>query len=219
MMSHVMSQKTSLFLSGFYTLMAATLLSSCGSLPKLPTVPLNVPFIGDSSATAANDPFLPYDIRQKLVAGHTLDVDIYLGQRSPDRIFSGKVLIDAEGNGSFGKVGKTRLAGLDATQAVRAISSLFNVKRGDKILNVQLKNIEDLPLLTVNGSVKQPAVVRWFDSANPDNILPYVGGRTGGGSAVYITREGRRHFYPTLQAAVSSGTLSAGDIVTYTSDL
>lgn len=214
-----MFRTTPLLLSALSAIGIAALLSSCGTLKKLPSVSINVPFIGDDSASPGNDPFIPYDIRQKLTPGHTLDVDIYTGQRSPDRIFSGNVLIDPEGNGDFGKIGKTRLAGLDATQAVRAISSLFNAQRGDKILNVQLKNIEDLPLLTINGSVKQPAVVRWFDTASPINILPYVGGRIGDGSAVYITREGRRRFYPNLQAAASSGTLMAGDIVTYTSDL
>lgn len=209
------------FLRTFAILGIAPLLTQCGITKHVPKPNIDLPFglLDKSDAPIPNDPFVPYDLRDKLKPGHTLELSIYRGTRSPDRVFNGKVLINEEGIADFGKLGTVRLAGLEAPTALRAISSMVNTKLGDRVITIHLFNIEDLPVITVNGAVKNPGVVRWFGSANTSNILGQVNGRTGNGRAVYISRDGQRYFHTSQQAADAISSLKAGDIVTYTEDL
>jgi protein involved in polysaccharide export with SLBB domain len=199
-------------------------LSSCSGikLPKLtmPKMPdIKVPFVSDDGTAPKNDPLISYSLRQPLATGHTLDITAYAGQRSPAKIFSGAVMVDEDGKADFGRFGKVKLAGLNATQAVVAMEGAFRRKRGESLISVHLKRIEDTPLLQVSGAVAHSGVIQFFDGATPVNVLPYAGGRDpkATGRAVYVTRDGVRKFHADFASA--DVELQRGDIVTYSDEL
>lgn len=198
-------------------------LSGCISLDKLPKMPdlpkVKIPFVSKEPSVSANDFVVPYTPKQQLAHGHTLDIEVYAGQRSPSKVYTGEVMVGEDGKADLGKFGKVKLAGLTASQAVRELEAAFRRKRGESIITVQLKGIEGLPLLAVHGAVKQEAVIQYYDGASPANILPYVGGHTGSAQAraVYVTRRGVRAFHADyLNADVA---LDPGDVVTYSDAL
>lgn len=187
------------------------------SLPEMPDI--NVPFVGDDGTAPKNDPLVPYALRQPLAAGHTLDITAYAGQRSPEKIFSGAVMVDDEGAVDLGRYGRVKLAGLNASQAVVAMEGVFRKRRNESLISVHLKHIEEMPLLQISGAVKHPGVIQFFDGADPVNILPHAGGRDARatGRAVYVTREGVRKFHADF--ASSGVVLGRGDIVTFSDEL
>jgi protein involved in polysaccharide export with SLBB domain len=190
------------------------------SMPSLPKMPdIDVPFVGDDSTAPKDDPSVPYSLRQPLAPGHTLELTAYAGQRSPAKIFSGTVMVDEDGKADFGRFGKVKLAGLNATQAVVQIEGVMRRKRGESLIVVHLKRIEDIPLLAIEGAVARPGVIQFYDEATPVNVLPYAGGRDARttGRALYVTREGVRQFYTNY--ATADVELQRGDIVTYSDEL
>lgn len=200
----------------------ALALSSCVSWDKLPKIPLpklpemHVPFV---SKAAPEDPLLPFTLRQSLGYGHTLLFTAYAGQISPNKLFNDSVMVDKSGEIDLGKYGKVRIGGLSAYEAVLAIQGAFNKKRGESIINVQLVQIEDVPLLTVRGAVSQPGIYPYFEGATVTNILPYAGGRDPKttGHTVYVTHKGVRAYHPSGDTA--SIPLESGDIITLSDGL
>ena len=134
-------------------------------------------------------------------------------------MFSGAIMVDGEGKVDLGGYGKLKLAGMDATQAVLVLEAAFRKKRGESMINVQLENIEGRPLLQVQGAVKHPGVIQFFDDSDPRNILSYVGGHDARlqGRALHVTRKGVRKFYADYQTA--DIRFEEGDIVTYSDEL
>jgi protein involved in polysaccharide export with SLBB domain len=203
----------------------AVLLSGCISLDKLPKMSMpelpkvKVPFVGNDATAPANDPQIPWSLKQPLAHGHTLDLAVYAGQRSPAKIFAGAVMVDEHGKVDLGKFGTFRVAGKTASQAVREMEAAFRRKRGESLITVQLISIEGTPLLTVHGAVKHEGVIQYFGGANPANILQYVGGRDerAAGRAVYVTRRGVRAFHSdSMNPDIS---LEEGDVVTFSDAL
>ena len=194
------------------SLICTALLSSCGLVRNV-----KIPFIssGDKTTTT-NDPLLPFDVRKPLVQGHTLEVSVYKGLRSPSRIYHGYAVIDAQGFVHLGSIGDVRVKNMTATQALRAIESAVRHQRPGAIISVHLDRVENTPLITVTGAVRNPGVIQFFDHATPSAVLPYVGGRTGrAGSAIYITHRGERTYHGSGTDAV----LEPGDIVEFSADL
>lgn len=187
------------------------------SLPKMPDI--NVPFVGDDGTAPKDDPLVPYTLRQPLGPGHTLEITAYAGQRSPAKIFSGSIMVDADGKADLGHFGKVKIGGLSVTQALIELEGAFRKKRGESLISVHLKRIEETPLLQVAGAVAHPGVVQFFDDCNPVNILPYAGGRDAraAGRAVYVTHDGVRKFHRDY--AYADIELERGDIVTYSDEL
>jgi hypothetical protein len=99
------------------------------------------------------------------------------------------------------------------------MEGVFRRKRGESIISVHLKRIEDTPLLQVSGAVARSGVIQFFDGANPVNVLPYAGGHDpkATGRAVYVTRDGVRQFHADFASA--DVELQRGDIVTYSDEL
>ena len=199
-------------------------LSACSwiNMPKvtMPSMPnIKIPFVGDDRTAPSDDPMVPWSLRQPLSGGHTLQISAYAGQRSPAKIFSGAIMVDGEGKVDLGGYGKLKLAGMDATQAVLVLEAAFRKKRGESMINVQLENIEGRPLLQVQGAVKHPGVIQFFDDSDPRNILSYVGGHDARlqGRALHVTRKGVRKFYADYQTA--DIRFEEGDIVTYSDEL
>jgi protein involved in polysaccharide export with SLBB domain len=203
----------------------AFLLSGCISLDKLPKVSMpelpkvKVPFVGNDATAPANDPQIPWSLKETLAHGHTLDLAVYAGQRSPAKIFAGAVMVDEHGKVDLGKFGAFRVGGKTASQAVREMEAAFRKKRGESLITVQLISIEGTPLLTVHGAVKHEGVIQYFGGANPANILQYVGGRDGdpASRAVYVTRRGVRAFHSDYMNPDIS--LEEGDVVTFSDAL
>ncbi|MFZ4763939.1 MAG: hypothetical protein ACOYMN_03210, partial [Roseimicrobium sp.] len=110
--------------------------------------------------------------------------------------------------------------GLSASNAVLALEATFRKQRGESIINVHVNRIEETPLLAVNGAVRHPGVIQFFDGSNPVNILPYVGGHDPRpqGRAVYVTRSGVRKYFTDF-AFADVVELREGDIVYYSEDL
>jgi protein involved in polysaccharide export with SLBB domain len=186
-------------------------------MPELPK--MKVPFVGNDATAPVNDPQIPWSLKQPLAQGHTLDLAVYAGQRSPAKIFAGTVMVDEHGKVDLGKFGAFRVGGKTASQAVREMEAAFRKKRGESLITVQLISIEGTPLLTVHGAVKSEGVIQYFGGANPANILQYVGGRDvdSTGRAVYVTRRGVRAFHSDYMNPDLS--LEEGDVVTYSDAL
>lgn len=203
----------------------AFLLSGCISLDKLPKVSMpelpkvKVPFVGNDATAPADDPQISWSLKQPLAQGHTLDLAVYAGQRSPSKIFAGAVMVDSHGKVDLGKYGTFRLAGKTASQAVRELEAAFRRKRGESLITVHLISIEGTPLLTMHGAVKHEGVIQYFGGANPANVLQYVGGRDerATGRAVYVTRNGVRALHTDYHNQDIS--LEAGDVLTYSDAL
>ncbi len=189
---------------------ALAVIPSCDWMPKV-----KVPFVGDRPP-AENDPKLSYDGRRPLGYGDTLKVAVYRNFLSPSRSFEGPVMVNRNGMIHFDKVGDVRVGGRSAYQAVKAIEAAFSREFGDKTISVQLYSVEDLKLVTLQGAVRSPGVIRWYDGITADMALSYAGGRTSRGeaSAIHVTREGVRRFH-----AQSGGvSLEAGDTVDFSRD-
>jgi protein involved in polysaccharide export with SLBB domain len=188
-------------------------------MPDMKMPDIKVPFVGDDGTAPANDPIIPYSLRQPLAPGHTLEISAYAGQRSPSKIFAGSVMVDEDGKVDLGKYGKVKLSGKTATQAVVEMEGAFRRKRGESLISVHLKRIEDTPLMQVAGAVGHSGVIQFYDGATPSSILQYAGGRDprATGRAVYVTREGVRKFHADYASA--DVELQQGDIVTYSHEL
>lgn len=203
----------------------ALVLSSCGTLDKLPKVSMpelpkvKVPFVGNDGTAPSDDPTIPYSVRQPLAYGHTLDLAVYAGQRSPAKVFVGAVMVDKEGKVDLGNYGKVRVAGLSASLAVTELEGAFRRKRGESLITVHLMSVEGTPMLSVRGAVKHPGAILYFGGATPASVLPYVGGHDNrtAGRAVYVTRRGVRAFHSDFSNA--DITLEEGDVVTFSDAL
>ncbi len=200
-------------------------LSACGTMDKLPKISMpelpkvKVPFVGNDSTAPADDPVVAYALKQPLSHGHTLDLAVYAGQRSPSKVFVGLVMVGEDGKVDLGKYGQVKVGGLNASQAERQLEAAFRKKRGESLITVHLKSIEGLPVLAVRGAVKQPSVIQYFGGATPASVLPYAGGQEPGvtGRAVYVTRNGVRAFHADF--ANPDISLEPGDVVTFSEAL
>lgn len=205
----------------------ALALSACGtleklpkvSMPKLPDMKVKVPFVGTDSTAPSDDPSLPFQLNQPLSAGHTLEIAAYAGQISPSKMFVGRVMVDENGLVDLGKYGTVKLGGLRLHEAVLPLESAFRRHRGQSLINVQIIRVEDTPLLSLRGAVKQPGIIQFVEGATPASMLRYAGGRIGDPSAtaVYVTRNGQRAFH--VNYLNQEIPLEPGDIVTFSDSL
>lgn len=188
--------------------------SSCGWMPKV-----KIPFTGGGSGShSSGDPKLPFNIRQTLGYGQTLKLVVWCGQSSPSKIYSGNAMINEKGVIRFKEAGDVRVGGLTALQAVQMIEASFHRLHdySGSVIHVQLTQIEDVPLVTITGAVRSPAVIQWFDDITADSALPYVGGRKShpDARAIYVTRRGVRRFH----SGSENVALEPGDTLNFSSD-
>ncbi len=181
---------------------------------------IKVPFIGgDSGKHATADPKLPFNVRQTLGFGQTLKLVVWSGQGSPSKIYAGNVMVNEQGLIHCQEAGDIKVGGLTALQAIKMIEASFHRLHdySASVINVQLTQIEEVPLVTVTGAVNSPSVIPWFDGINANSALPYVGGRKFhlDARAVYVTRKGVRQFH----AGSENVALEPGDTVVFSSDL
>jgi protein involved in polysaccharide export with SLBB domain len=116
----------------------------------------------------------------------------------------------------FKAIGQVKLGGLTVPQAAKAIQSAFGRKNGAAIFHAQIEKVEAMPLVTVNGAVRSPGAIQWFDGLTVSQALNAVGGHdASAGRAVYVIREGVSRFHESAD----NSTLEAGDTVSFSSDL
>jgi hypothetical protein len=203
-------------LSFIPALTAALTLSAC-SMPKISVPKVKIPFVGESEeAPPADDPVVPFDPRKPLTYGCTLKLTIYRGVRDTSKVYSGSVMVDREGLVKFKAAGQVKLAGLTVPQAAKAIQSAFGRKNGAAIFHTKIEKVEAMPLVTVNGAVRSPGAIQWFDGLTVSQALNAAGGHdASAGRAVYVIREGVSRFH----GAADNSTLEPGDTVSFSSDL
>lgn len=184
-------------------------------MPDIKMPEIKVPFVG--GAPAVEDPVVPFAVNRPLAPGHTLKLAVYRNLLSRAREFDGSVVVDSRGLVRFKDAGEVRVGGRSPLEASRAIESAFRRLSSDSTITVQLISIEEVPLVTVTGAVRSPAVIQWFDHLTAESALPYVRGRTGGADAhaVHVTRSGARRFHATATAVA----LEPGDVVNFSRDL
>ena len=181
---------------------------------------VKIPFIGGGTGSHSSpDPKLAFNVRQTLGYGQTLKLVVWSGQGSPSKIYSGKVMVNDQGMINFKEAGDIRVGGLTAFQAAKLIEASFHRlhQYSASVINVQLSEIEDVPLVTVTGAVRSPSVIQWFDDITANSAMQYAGGRKSlsEARAVYVTRKGVRRFH----AGSENVSLEPGDTVEFSSDL
>jgi hypothetical protein len=199
----------------FFAAATSLALCSCSLIRSVP-----IPFSGGGSGSDS-DPKLAYSPSTPLRYGHTLDVSVYQGLRSPSRIYHDEVMVDEHGMLNLGNSRKVKVDGLSAVAAVKSIEGAFRTEAADGIVQVHINSIEDVPTLTITGGVRNPAVIQWFSGANLSSILPYVGGRDprSSGRSVYVTHRGKRHFHADTIGLGNTIQLEPGDIIHFSEDL
>ncbi len=215
--------------------LAAVMLSSCkmmraitpDHLPKLPMPSMNtiaaiVPGLDPTDKTSAEDPDVPFNSRGTLGYGHTLRLEVYEGTRSPSRLFRGIVMVDTEGLVKLEDVGSARVGGLRLPQAANAIATAFRLTgRNARPVTVHIVSVENTPVVSINGDVREPEFIPAFENIGVRNAVTVAGGRKQGSTTrgIYISREGERHFFTSLESADTRWTPRAGDIITLSPDI
>ncbi len=220
---------------------ASFLLCSCGmikslipdSMPKLPkiglpslpsrnTVAKLVPGMSERDKVNSEDPDVPFNSRGTLGFGHTVRLEIYEGTRSPDRIYRGIEMINTEGLLPLGQVGTARVGGLTLPKAAEAIATVFRLAgRNTREITVQIISVENTPVLFLNGDVMEPEFIPVFKDMSVRQAVTVTGGRKSGSTSrgFYISRQGQRHFFTSLEAADKNWNPQAGDIITLSPDI
>jgi len=216
-------------------------LCSCGmikrvipkSMPKLPkiglpglpsrnTVAKLVPGMSERDKVNAEDPDVPFNSRGTLGFGHTIRLEVYEGTRSPDRIYRGIEMITTDGLLPLGKVGTARVGGLHLPEAADAIATVFRLAgRNTREITVQIISVENTPVISLNGDVMEPEFIPVFKAMSVKQAVTVTGGRKAGSTSrgIYISRQGQRHFFTSLESANHSWKPQAGDVITLSPDI
>ncbi len=192
------------------------------SLPSRNTVAKFVPGMSEKDKVDAEDPDVPFNSRGTLGFGHTLRLEVYEGTRSPDRIYRGIVMINTEGLLPLGKVGTARIGGLHLPQAAEAIATVFRLAgRNTREITVQIISVENTPVISLNGDVIEAEFIPVFEDMSVKHAVTVTGGRKPGSTSrgVYISRQGQRHFFTSLESADKDWKPQAGDIITLSPDI
>jgi protein involved in polysaccharide export with SLBB domain len=192
------------------------------SLPSRNTVAKFVPGMSERDKVDSEDPDVPFNSRGTLGFGHTIRLEVYEGTRGPDRIYRGIVMINSEGLLPLGKVGTARVGGLRLPQAAEAIATVFRLAgRNTREITVQIISVENTPVISLNGDVMEPEFIPFFEDMSVKHAVTVTGGRKPGSSSrgVYISRQGQRHFFTSLESADKDWKPQAGDIITLSPDI
>ena len=192
------------------------------SLPSMNTLAKIVPGMSEKDKVDGDDPDVPFTSRGTLGFGHTIRLDVYEGTRSPDRIYSGIVMVNNEGLAPIGKVGTARVGGLHLPKAAEAIATVFRLAgRNTREITVQITSVENTPVISINGDVREAEFIPVFEDISVQRAITVAGGRKLGSTArgIYISRHGQRHFFTSLEAADKNWRPQAGDIITLSPDI
>lgn len=177
-------------------------LPSFSTLKKVTSI---LPGMPSSDKATADDPKVPFNARGTLGYGHTLRVHVYEGSRSVKRIYNGVVMVDEKGVVNLGKeIGSARVGGATLPQAVEALAATFRIGlRISRPVTVHILSVEDVPVVSITGDVIKDEFIPAWKGMTIQQAVTVAGGRKIGSTnrGVYVIREGKRRFYPNLEAA------------------
>lgn len=181
-----------------------------------------IPGLGVGDSVGSKDPLVQFSPQMPLAPGHTLRLAVYDGSRTARLLHEGLVMVDNRGVIEFKNVGSARVGGHSAADAQVMIQSVFRAAgRAGSRVHVHLISIENTPLVTVEGDVARPLVLALTKRLSVADAIAYAGGRRRGSTSrsLYVSHEGQRSFYTTVQAATAASKLKPGDIIELSSDL
>lgn len=191
-------------------------------LPSLRTVTNLVPGMPDIDQVDGEDPTVPFNSRGTLGYGHTVRVEAYEGARGTARIYRDISMVDTQGLLPLGSVGSARIGGLTLPKAAEAIAAAFRLAgRNSRPITVHIISVENTPVVSINGDVREAEFIPVFEDITVERAVSVSGGRKAGSTAhgVYITREGQRRFFTSLENASNDWEPQAGDIITLSPDI
>lgn len=192
------------------------------ALPDITKVKRMLPGL-DADKVNAEDPDIDFDPRGALRPGHTLRLQVHESLRSAKQVWKGLVMVDLSGNAQIGKIGAAQVRGKTLPEAARAIESVFRVSgRTSMPLAVHILSVENTPLIAVEGDLAAgPQPLPLFDGLTYREAARLAGGRPAKSTArgVYVTREGKKRFFRSIEAADAEWRPAAGDILTLSPDL
>lgn len=192
------------------------------SLPDMTQVKNLLPGAG-SDKVDSQDPDIDFDPRGTLRPGHTLRLHVHESLRSAKEVWKGLAVVQLDGTVQLGKFGSAQVRGKSVPQAARVIESVFRVAgRTSMPLAVHILSVENVPLIAVEGDLAAgPQPLPVFDGLTYREAVRLAGGRPARSTnrGVYVTREGRKRFFPSVEAADAEWKPSAGDILTLSTDL
>ena len=194
------------------------------ALPKLPDLTQVKRILpGSPDKVDSNDPNIDFDPRGTLRPGHTLRLQVNEGLRSAKSLWKGLVVVELDGTASIGKIGTARLRDLTLPQAAEAIGAVFRVGgRTSLPVAVHILSVENVAVIAVEGDLAAgPQPLPLYDNITVTDAVRLAGGRkpNSPNRGLYITREGQKRFFRSIQAADDQWRLNAGDIITLSSDL
>ncbi len=210
------------------------LLTHCGTLKKvtssipLPSLPdmtqvKNMLPGGGVDKVDSQDPDIDFDPRGTLRPGHTLRLQVHESLRSAKQVWKGLTMVRLDGTVQIGKFGSASVRGKTVPEAARAIESVFRVAgRTSMPLAVHLVSIENTPLIALEGDLAAgPQPLPLISGLTYREAVRLAGGRPAGSSnrGVYVTRDGKKRFFRSIEAADADWKPAAGDIVTLSTDL
>jgi protein involved in polysaccharide export with SLBB domain len=219
----------------FYPIAAIVILgfSGCDTLKKYtPSIPLpRLPDMtqvkrilpGSADKVDSNDPDIAFDPRGTLRPGHTLRLQVHEGLRSAKSLWKGLTVIELDGTARIGKIGTVKLRGLTLPEAAQAIGAVFRVGgRTSSPVAVHIVSVENIAVIALDGDLALgPQPLPLYDNVTVSDAVRLAGGRKANSSArgLYITREGQKRYFRSIQAADDQWRLNAGDIITLSADL
>lgn len=217
------------------TSLLCTLLSACGlvrkiPVPKLPkiglpsrnTVAKIIPGMPERDRVNSDDPDVPFSSRATIGYGHTLRIEVFEGVRGSARIFSDIVMVDENGLLPLGEVGTARVGGQKMPAAANSIAAVFRVAgRNTRPISVHIISVENVPVVSINGDVLEDEFIPAFEDMTVQQAVKVSGGRKLGSTrrGIYITRQGQRRFFTSMEAADREWRPQAGDIITLSTDI
>ncbi|MFM2168065.1 MAG: hypothetical protein RIS79_2436 [Verrucomicrobiota bacterium] len=191
-------------------------------MPSIRDVAKLIPGMPEGDQVDANDPEVPFNPRHPLQTGQTLRLEVYEGSRSPSRVFRGLVMVDDSGNILLGEAGYAKVGGKKLPQAAEAITAVFRVRAyTSRPVTVHIFSIENTPVIGIHGDVQTPEYLPAFEDITVKQAIVVTGGRRLKSTArgVYITRDGQRRFFTSLDHADEDWNLLAGDVITLSPDI
>jgi protein involved in polysaccharide export with SLBB domain len=190
------------------------------SLPDLTKVARILP--GSADKVDSQDPDIDFDPRGTLRPGHTLRLQIHEGLRSAKSLWKGITVIELDGNANIGKIGSAKLRGLTLPEAATSIGAVLRVAgMTSSPVAVHILSVENVPVIAVEGDLAAgPQPLPLYDGITAADAVRLAGGRKSGSSArgVYITREGQKRYFRSIEAATNDWRLAAGDIISLSAD-
>jgi protein involved in polysaccharide export with SLBB domain len=204
----------------------AVTLTSCKTMSKvaavIPKPDLGKLIPGGDDTPAVDDPAIPFSSTAPLGYGHTIHFRAYEGTRVAKKLFDGKVMVDEKGVVQVGKIGSAKVGGQKLPEAVKALEGVFRVAGATSLpIQIQLFSVEEVDLMSVTGDVRTAAFFPTWGGMTFRDALVHVGGRNSGsaGRAVYLTRDGVKRFYNSIEALDYETSPKAGDVLTLSADL